>query len=78
MGIDRRVETLSEAAASPTRKKTIKDSANRLVDLTGMGKQYKVLGLTGTGPAAEGPTGFGVWPFYDLEEIMRQKRMEKS
>ncbi|KAI0322135.1 S-adenosyl-L-methionine-dependent methyltransferase [Amylostereum chailletii] len=69
MGLDTRVKGLTEAAKDPVRKETIRNAAERLVDLTGMGKQYQVLGLTSTGAAAAGSLGLGVWPFYDFEQV---------
>lgn len=36
-------------AAQPERKKEIESAAKRLVDATGMGSQYKILGLTPKG-----------------------------
>lgn len=45
MGIDLRVSKLVEAAADPARKKEIAQAAERLVSLTGMGSEYKVMGI---------------------------------
>ncbi|KAI0029274.1 S-adenosyl-L-methionine-dependent methyltransferase, partial [Vararia minispora EC-137] len=44
MGMHLRVKKLQDAAR-PERRKSIEDAANRLVDLMGMGKQYKVMGV---------------------------------
>jgi NADH dehydrogenase [ubiquinone] 1 alpha subcomplex assembly factor 7 len=64
MGIDVRVEAL-KAQASPERADEIEKAAKRLTDLTGMGKQYQVLGFTSA--AAPGEDN-GAWPFVKLGE----------
>ena len=59
MGIDVRVEALKSQAA-PERAEEIEKAAKRLTDLTGMGKQYQVLGFTSeTIPGEDN----GPWPF---------------
>jgi NADH dehydrogenase [ubiquinone] 1 alpha subcomplex assembly factor 7 len=45
MGLEPRVEMLTASAISEKRKGEIKSSAQRLVDPTGMGTQYKILGI---------------------------------
>ncbi|KAN0061709.1 hypothetical protein ACQY0O_005701 [Thecaphora frezii] len=45
MGLQQRVERLRSAAKDEMRKKELEGAANRLVDLSGMGKQYKVLAV---------------------------------
>lgn len=47
MGLQMRVEALQESARSEDRKKEIATAAQRLIDLTGMGSQYQVMGLSG-------------------------------
>ena len=65
MGLQLRVEALTRAALTEDRKAAIADAARRLVDLTGMGTAYQVLGVTGDG--AGGSEGGGgsqdAWPF---------------
>lgn len=46
LGLDHRIEALLKAAGDDKRKKAIKSSAKRLIDPTGMGGQYKVLGIS--------------------------------
>lgn len=48
MGLQLRVETLKRSALSDERKTDIENAAKRLVDPTGMGKQYQFLGVTGS------------------------------
>jgi NADH dehydrogenase [ubiquinone] 1 alpha subcomplex assembly factor 7 len=57
MGIDTRVAALERAAAFPERGVALGKAAARLVDGTGMGKEYMVMGVTGVGEGIE------VWPF---------------
>ncbi|THH15964.1 hypothetical protein EW146_g4596 [Bondarzewia mesenterica] len=64
MGIGKRVEDLQSKATSEGRKTTVENDAKRLVDLTGMGKEYKVLGVVSPPPAA----GHMVWPFVEAEK----------
>jgi len=59
MGIGTRVAALQRSASSPERADTLGKAAARLVDAAGMGKEYKVMGLTGGGDrGAE-----AAWPF---------------
>ena len=58
MGIGTRVSALQRAAASPERADALVEAAARLVDPAGMGRQYKVMGVTGGAADAD-----GVWPF---------------
>ncbi|KAF5359488.1 hypothetical protein D9756_003275 [Leucocoprinus leucothites] len=67
MGISLRVDALARSAGSEARKSAIRDSVKRLTDRLGMGKEYKVLGLTSTA-RMEGLTGMAVWPFEVAEE----------
>lgn len=46
LGLDQRVEALTAAASDERRRKDMHSAANRLVDATGMGAQYKVMGIT--------------------------------
>ncbi|KAF9648679.1 DUF185-domain-containing protein [Thelephora ganbajun] len=64
MGIDVRVETL-KSQAPPERANVIEKAAKRLTDLTGMGKQYQVLGFTSEAISGEDD---GPWPFVKLDE----------
>ena len=63
MGIDVRVEALKLQATSE-RASEIETAAKRLTDLTGMGKQYQVLGFTSEPISGEEN---GPWPFAKLE-----------
>jgi NADH dehydrogenase [ubiquinone] 1 alpha subcomplex assembly factor 7 len=65
MGIDVRVDALKKAAKTEERKDDIDKAAKRLVDLNGMGSQYKVLGITSAMNPSQ-PTE-GVWPFVKLD-----------
>ena len=47
MGLSQRVDKLQRSASNPERSQAIGSAAERLVDPTGMGSQYKVLGVTG-------------------------------
>jgi NADH dehydrogenase [ubiquinone] 1 alpha subcomplex assembly factor 7 len=61
MGLSTRVSALQRAASFPERADTLGKAAARLVDPTGMGKEYKVMGVTGG--AARAADADGVWPF---------------
>jgi hypothetical protein len=64
MGISTRVAALQRAAAVPERGIALGKAAARLVDGTGMGKEYNVMGVTGgVGGGTE-----GLWPFV-AEEV---------
>ncbi|KZV61295.1 DUF185-domain-containing protein [Peniophora sp. CONT] len=65
MGLDMRVQAL-QRAAKPERGDAIKSAADRLVDLTGMGRQYMVMGITGVG--VEGQDDEPVYPFVEMAE----------
>lgn len=54
MGLGLRLRTLLQAAGSEARREEIHGAAMRLIDMKGMGAEYKVLGVTG---------GEGSWPF---------------
>ncbi|KAH9055203.1 S-adenosyl-L-methionine-dependent methyltransferase [Lactarius vividus] len=62
MGIGTRVSALQRAAASPARADALTEAAARLVDPAGMGREYKVMGVTGGAAAATADVD-GVWPF---------------
>lgn len=64
MGIGVRVETL-KSKASPERADQIEKAAKRLTDLTGMGKQYQVLGFTSDEIPGEDA---GPWPFVKSDD----------
>lgn len=59
MGIGTRVAALQRVAAFPERGVALEKAAARLIDGTGMGKEYKVMGVTS---GVSGDTE-GVWPF---------------
>jgi hypothetical protein len=67
MGIGARVAALQHAAASPERADALEKAAARLVDATGMGREYKVMGVTASSGAAEED----VWPFVAGEAVDR-------
>jgi NADH dehydrogenase [ubiquinone] 1 alpha subcomplex assembly factor 7 len=67
MGVHLRMKKLQDAA-QPERQKAIGDAANRLVDTAGMGKQYKVLGLSGAGVGVAQDPQSSFWPFVDASE----------
>jgi len=64
MGIDVRVDAL-KSQAPPERADEIEKAAKRLTDLTGMGKQYQVLGFTSEAVPGEDD---GSWPFVKLDQ----------
>ena len=47
MGICARVDALQRAAVSSERADALGNAAARLVDAAGMGREYKVMGVTG-------------------------------
>jgi hypothetical protein len=61
MGLGTRVSALQRAATSPERADALGQAAARLVDPVGMGKEYKLMGVTGG--AARAADAEGVWPF---------------
>ena len=61
MGLGTRISALQRAAATPERADVLSKAAARLVDPAGMGKEYKVMGVT-AGAASAANTD-GVWPF---------------
>jgi len=66
MGLRVRLSRLLQDAKTEERRSVIQSAANRLVDQTGMGVQYQVMGITSPGgnePAQE------VWPFVQAKEI---------
>ena len=63
MGIGTRVAALQRAAAVPERGTALGKAAARLVDGTGMGREYKVMGVTSD---VDGGTE-GLWPFVAAE-----------
>ncbi|TKA57808.1 hypothetical protein B0A53_00957 [Rhodotorula sp. CCFEE 5036] len=61
LGLQPRLAALLRSAPTPERRKEIESAAKRLVDQTGMGAQYKIMGVVpkGTGKRQEE----GVFPF---------------
>jgi NADH dehydrogenase [ubiquinone] 1 alpha subcomplex assembly factor 7 len=57
MGLSLRVAALATTAPSDQRREAIRDGAQRLVDRSGMGTQYQVLGITSGGVEQV------LWPF---------------
>ena len=70
MNMETRIGRLILETKDKERRLAIVAAAHRLVDPTGMGKQYKVLGITGTGgrKSAEGQEESEVWPFVTSTE----------
>ncbi|KIK10229.1 hypothetical protein K443DRAFT_126999 [Laccaria amethystina LaAM-08-1] len=58
MGLQLRLDSLVRAAKAEARKTAIRDAAERLVNKSGMGTEYKVMGLTTVAKDGE-----KVWPF---------------
>ena len=65
MGISARVDALQRAAISSERADALGKAAARLVDAAGMGREYKVMGVTGGRDTEE------VWPFIAGEVVAR-------
>jgi hypothetical protein len=61
MGLGTCINTLQCAAASPKHADELDKAATQLVDPAGMGKEYKVMGVT-SGAACMADAD-GVWPF---------------
>jgi NADH dehydrogenase [ubiquinone] 1 alpha subcomplex assembly factor 7 len=61
MGLGTRVSALQRVATSPERADALGQAAARLVDPVGMGKEYKVMGVTSG--AARAADAEGAWPF---------------
>jgi hypothetical protein len=61
MGIGTRVGALQRTAASPERADALGKAAARLVDAGGMGREYKVMGVTSEIKGKDGEVGS--WPF---------------
>ena len=59
MGIDLRLQQLKQNAKDDERRSNMEAAAKRLVDLSGMGKQYKVLGVLANVDCRSVET----WPF---------------
>ncbi|KAI8980089.1 DUF185-domain-containing protein [Trametes punicea] len=66
MGLQARLDALTAAAKDEERKKAIEQAAKRLVDPTGMGTQYQVMGMTGKRKAAL--TDEERWPFIETTD----------
>lgn len=65
MGLQARLDALTTSAKTDERRKQIEQAAKRLVDPTGMGTQYQIMGMTGKrkGVLADEER----WPFVDPE-----------
>lgn len=64
LGLPLRLAMLQRAAKDEARKKAIVQAGERLVSLTGMGQQYKVLGFESRTPkGGAGETYQGAFPF---------------
>ncbi|KAJ2924876.1 hypothetical protein H1R20_g12218, partial [Candolleomyces eurysporus] len=73
MGLPIRVDALLRGAKSEERRKVIQDAASRLVDLNGMGKEYKVLGITSTAG-----TDVEAYPFIREQEPVQEEPVKKQ
>lgn len=65
MGIETRVSALVEAAKDRERKNDIANAADRLVSPTGMGRQYRIMGISGLRESRLGAETR--WPFLDTQ-----------
>ena len=72
MGISARVDALQRAAVSSGRADALGKAAARLVDAAGMGREYKVMGVTGGRDAEE------VWPFIAGEVVAQGAPADKD
>ena len=63
MGLPARVDALKRTAKSEERAADIEKAANRLVDKTGMGSQYQVMGVVGKRKDEAGVRADERWPF---------------
>ncbi len=76
MGIGTRVAALKRAASSPARADALGEAAARLVDPAGMGREYKVMGMTGGAAREMAAEAEGVWPFVAGE--IREQEQEQE
>jgi NADH dehydrogenase [ubiquinone] 1 alpha subcomplex assembly factor 7 len=69
MGLAVRVDALEGNAKTEERKIVIRQAAQRLVDLTGMGREYQVLGLSTCGEKSQKTNSEkpNVWPFMEAD-----------
>ncbi|KAF8896131.1 S-adenosyl-L-methionine-dependent methyltransferase [Infundibulicybe gibba] len=65
MGLHMRADALVRSAKMDERRGAIVDAARRLVDRTGMGNQYQVMGIHGGGSEADSTN---VWPFMEVPQ----------
>jgi len=70
MGIGARVAALQRAAVSAERAEALGQAAARLVDAAGMGREYKVMGVTGR-PGRGDAEAEEVWPFIAGEVVVQ-------
>lgn len=63
MGLPARVEALKRTATSGERAADMERAAKRLVDKTGMGSQYQVMGIVGKRTDEESVRAEERWPF---------------
>ncbi|GAA5877005.1 hypothetical protein JCM3774_006873 [Rhodotorula dairenensis] len=65
LGLQPRLAALLRSAPTEERRKEIESAAKRLVDKTGMGEQYKIMGVVpkGSGESQKAGSGGGVFPF---------------
>jgi hypothetical protein len=75
MGLGTRIATLRRAAASPERGVALEQAAARLVDGAGMGREYKVMGVTGGVVGGIGE----VWPFIagEAQDAPKEERVNR-
>ncbi|KAI0635645.1 DUF185-domain-containing protein [Trametes polyzona] len=70
MGLQARLDALKAAAKDDARRQQIEQAAKRLVDPTGMGTQYQIMGMTGKRKAAL--TDEERWPFVEIPQNRAQ------
>jgi NADH dehydrogenase [ubiquinone] 1 alpha subcomplex assembly factor 7 len=67
MGLAVRIDALERNAKTEERKMGIRKAAQRLVDLTGMGREYQVLGWSTCGEKTDSDKKPNVWPFIEAD-----------
>lgn len=64
------MQKLQQSAKDDQRRSDIEKAAKRLVDMTSMGQQYKVLGVLGR-PGGVPADGVEMWPFMNVAPVSR-------
>lgn len=63
LGLQPRLASLLRTAPTEARRKDIESAAKRLVDATGMGEQYRIMGVVPKGKGGGTAEEAGVYPF---------------